>query len=69
MFVPRCPTNACAFLLCTGPQILMIAIFTLTGIVVVLLLIALLMLRYLLPRLSLQMGEGEGYGLVSVGNA
>lgn len=47
----------------------MIAIFTLTGIVVVLLLIALLMLRYLLPRLSLQMGEGEGYGLVSVGNA
>lgn len=39
----------------------MIAVFTLTGVVVLLLLIALLVLRYLLPhRLSLQMGEGGG---------
>lgn len=49
----------------------MIAVFTLAGIVVLLLLIALLVLRYLPPshRLSLPVGRRGGTGLVSVGTA
>lgn len=49
----------------------MIAVFTLAGIVVLLLLIALLVLRYLPPshRLSLLVGRREGTGLVSVSTA
>lgn len=50
----------------TGPQALLIAVFTLTGAVVLLLLIALLVLRYLSPSLSHcahhpeREGAGEG---------
>lgn len=64
------PANAHPFLLCTGPQILMIAVFTLTGILVVLLLIALLVLRYLLPTgLPSRWGREKGTSLVSIGGA